>query len=205
MDALHIGKAFLAGHSIGGVELSSIGTRHPERALGLIYLDAGYPIAFYEPKSASAIDTEAGQLAYDFGRYSAAGKTERAALLRDIARLLPNVQAHLPWATAELADEQEWPVIPSEQARIGEMVAASLHTYTGIKPPMLLIYPVPPACPANCTVTSYTADFPTQIAAVKADYPQARVVELPNATHYLFRSNQADVVREMNAFMDAPH
>lgn len=202
MDALHINNAFLAGHSIGGAELSSIGTRHPDRALGLIYLDAGYGPALYEPKSATSIDTEAGQLAYDFGRYSAAGKAERTALLKDIERVLPNLQMHLPWATAELEDEQEWPVIPSVQARIGEAVAAGLHTYTGVKPPMLLIYAAPQPCPAKCTLTSYEANFPTQIAAVQSDYPGARVVQLPHATHYIFRSNEADVAREMDAFMD---
>jgi non-heme chloroperoxidase len=205
MDALHIDKAFLAGHSIGGVELSAIGTRHPERALGLIYLEAGYGPALYEPKSATSIDVEAGELAYDFARYSAAGKTEKTALLKDIQQLLPHVQEHLPWAVAELADEQEWPTIPSQQARIGESVAASLHTYTGVKPPMLLIYAKPPACPVNCTPTSYQANFPAQIAAVQTDYPNARVVQLPNATHYVFRSNEADVEREMNVFMDGLH
>jgi hypothetical protein len=30
--------------------------------------------------------------------------------------------------------------------------------------------------------------------------PSARVVRLPHANHYVFRSNEADVLREMNAF-----
>ena len=47
MAALHIEKPILAGHSIAGEELSSIGTRHPEQVSGLIYLDAAYPHAFY--------------------------------------------------------------------------------------------------------------------------------------------------------------
>jgi len=32
-------------------------------------------------------------------------------------------------------------------------------------------------------------------------YPSARVVRLPNVDHYVFRSNEADVIREMNAFL----
>ena len=36
------------GHSIAGEELSSIGTRHPDKAAGLIYLDAGYSYAYYD-------------------------------------------------------------------------------------------------------------------------------------------------------------
>ncbi len=41
IDALKINKPVLVGHSIGGEELSSVGSRHPEKVAGLIYLDAG--------------------------------------------------------------------------------------------------------------------------------------------------------------------
>ena len=35
-------RPVLAAHSLGGEESSSVGSRHPERVAGLIYLDAGY-------------------------------------------------------------------------------------------------------------------------------------------------------------------
>ena len=31
--------------------------------------------------------------------------------------------------------------------------------------------------------------------------PSARLVRLPHANHYVFRLNEADVLREMNAFL----
>src|SRR6185436_12055638 len=40
--ALKIERPVLAGHSIAGGELSSIGTRHPEKIAGLVYLEALY-------------------------------------------------------------------------------------------------------------------------------------------------------------------
>ena len=46
LDALGLEKPVLAGHSIGGQELSSIGTRRPDRVAALVYLDAAYPYAF---------------------------------------------------------------------------------------------------------------------------------------------------------------
>ena len=46
-DALHLVLPILIGHSLGGVELSSAGSRHPEKLSGLIYLDAAYSYAFY--------------------------------------------------------------------------------------------------------------------------------------------------------------
>jgi hypothetical protein len=36
---------------------------------------------------------------------------------------------------------------------------------------------------------------------LQAGYPNARVVRLPNANHYVFFSNEADVLREMHAFI----
>lgn len=45
---LKIGSPVLVGHSIAGEELSSIGTRYPERVSALIYLDVAYVYAFYD-------------------------------------------------------------------------------------------------------------------------------------------------------------
>ena len=46
IDTLKLTRPVLAGHSIAGAELSSVGVRHPERAAGLVYLKATYPYAF---------------------------------------------------------------------------------------------------------------------------------------------------------------
>jgi hypothetical protein len=40
-----------------------------------------------------------------------------------------------------------------------------------------------------------------QTDAFQAGNPSAHVVRLPNADHLMFRSNEADVLREMNAFI----
>jgi non-heme chloroperoxidase len=48
LDVLKIERPVLVGHSAGGEELSSVGSRHPERIAGLIYLDAAYQYAYYD-------------------------------------------------------------------------------------------------------------------------------------------------------------
>jgi non-heme chloroperoxidase len=48
LDALKLDRPVLMGHSIGGEELSSIATRHPEKVAGLVYLDAAYAYAYYD-------------------------------------------------------------------------------------------------------------------------------------------------------------
>ena len=42
IDILALKRPVLVGHSVGGEELSSIGSRHPQRIAALIYLDAAY-------------------------------------------------------------------------------------------------------------------------------------------------------------------
>jgi pimeloyl-ACP methyl ester carboxylesterase len=45
-DSLKLTRPVLAGHSIAGSELSSIGSRHPDRVAGLVYFDAVFPYSF---------------------------------------------------------------------------------------------------------------------------------------------------------------
>jgi len=40
-----------------------------------------------------------------------------------------------------------------------------------------------------------------QAQAIRNALPSARVVKLPRAHHYVFLSNEADVLREMHAFL----
>jgi non-heme chloroperoxidase len=49
MESLKLQRPILVGHSFGGAEQSSIGSRHPAKVSGLIYLDAGYSYAFAPP------------------------------------------------------------------------------------------------------------------------------------------------------------
>lgn len=53
LDSLKLSGSVLVGASLGGEELSSVGSRHPDRVAGLVYLDAGYPYAFDNGKGMS--------------------------------------------------------------------------------------------------------------------------------------------------------
>jgi pimeloyl-ACP methyl ester carboxylesterase len=46
LDSLHLVKPVLVGHSAAGGQLSSVGSRDPKRAAGLVYLEAAYPNAW---------------------------------------------------------------------------------------------------------------------------------------------------------------
>jgi non-heme chloroperoxidase len=49
IDTLRLDRPVLAGHSIAGEELSSVGSRHSEKIAGLVYLEAGLAYAYYDP------------------------------------------------------------------------------------------------------------------------------------------------------------
>jgi non-heme chloroperoxidase len=40
-----------------------------------------------------------------------------------------------------------------------------------------------------------------QAKAFETQVPNAKVIRIPHANHYVFRSNEADVLREMNTFI----
>jgi len=58
IDALKLTKPILVGHSLGGVELSSVATRYPQRIAGLVYFDAAYSFAFDNGEGSNIMDMQ---------------------------------------------------------------------------------------------------------------------------------------------------
>ena len=80
MKALHIDRPVLIGHSIAGEELSSIGSRFPEKVSGLIYLDAATGFAFYDPAH-PPIEIEMNDIKRRIDEIEAGGVDEQKKLL----------------------------------------------------------------------------------------------------------------------------
>ena len=51
-------------------------------------------------------------------------------------------------------------------------------------------------------VAGLSAVLERQAKAIEDGLPSARVVKLPGANHYVYLSNEADVLREMRAFLE---
>ena len=58
IDALNLKRPILVGHSIAGVELSSVANSHPNQVAGLVYLDAAYSYAFDNGKGSSIMEIQ---------------------------------------------------------------------------------------------------------------------------------------------------
>jgi pimeloyl-ACP methyl ester carboxylesterase len=55
LEVLNLHRPVLAGHSVAGEELSSIGSRFPEKVAGLVYIEAAYAYAIYDPASSCTL------------------------------------------------------------------------------------------------------------------------------------------------------
>lgn len=214
MDALKIEHPVLVGHSIAGEELSSIGTRHPERVAGLIYLDAGYPYAYYDAKSVQGdpiVDTAALKKELNGLAVPATPVQYRAQVAHLLEATLPRMEHDLQEFQKQLqAMPDNAPAPPMDaQRQIGTAIQMSVNIYGGVKCPVLAIFADPhnmpddgkdPAAHAK-RVADDKVRTSAQADAFQAGNPQARVVRLANADHFVFRSNEAEVLEEMHTFI----
>lgn len=212
IDSLGVRRPIVAGHSMGGEELSSIGRRHPEKVAGLIYLDAGYDYALYDESHGNAtIDINEVIRRLErlrFGSGASASERRSAAL----ALADTGLPAMIHWLHA-LSKE---PLPPGNGrmkplARVPAAVVAGQRKYTRVDGPVLAIFAspgeAPPGAEADPAMRAMVAEVDSanaaQVRAFERGVPQARVVRIPRANHFIFRSNEADVLREMRSFIES--
>jgi len=208
MDQLRLDRPVLVGHAKAGQELSSIGSRHPEKVAGLIYLDAGYSYAFYDSKHGDLL-LDAIDLRNKLDVYLAAEAPDLKQYFNDLQASLPQFERDVRDFQAELALT---PLPPRTAAPPPIMVAigAGEQKYTEIHVPVLAFFADPHnfgqlfADDPKAREALILDDFArtsAQADAFQTGIPGSRVVRLPNASHMIFVSNEADVLREMNAFL----
>jgi non-heme chloroperoxidase len=206
MKALRINHPVLVGHSIAGQELSSIASRFPDKVSGLIYLDAATGFAFYD-SAHPLIATEMNDIKRRIDEIEAGGVDEQKKLL-ELETAVAHFEAVLHQNNAEIAN---MPPLPP-RSPIGAALNFGMQEYTSIPVPALAIY----ACPHNW---DRLPDSPRKTALIADDkarctrwadnfrrgVPSAHIVMIPNADHYVYLSNEAQVVAEIDAFLDKLH
>lgn len=97
---------------------------------------------------------------------------------------------------------------PKPGFRAAVAISAGERKYTAIPVPVLAIYALPHGDIGAFNphrVEAEAADINKmtgpQAKAFEMGVPTARVVRLPRASHYVFHSNESDVLREMKAFI----
>jgi non-heme chloroperoxidase len=218
LDALRLVKPVIAGHSIGGDELTQLGTHYYDRIGGLVYLEAlndatddyteyialcrKLPEAMQKSPSPSPLDLKSFQAYRDW----------RAA----------NGQVSIPESElrAEFMENPDGSVgaykIPGNIFE-AMMAGREKHDYSEIRVPVLALvgYPKTPEDQMrenHVTDTSqrtiveavygtYVGMTRNRIKRIDRAMSGARVVDLWGADHFVFLSNEADVLRELRAFL----
>ncbi len=211
MDILGINKPVIIGHSIAGEELSSVGNRYPDKVAGLVYLDAGYAYALWSPDSGdSRLDAE--DLQKDLNAFLSAppGSDDTKIVAKSLAALA-QLQKDFVNQQKEI---ESLPPPPANQpkppfAAAGAAIIMGQQKYTSIPVPFLAIFasphnrgPMPNFTDAQ-KVALLASDKKTtsaQIAAFQA-LKSAKVVVLPNASHYVFLSNEPEVEKDIKDFL----
>ncbi len=216
IDALRLSGPVLVGHSFAGAELSNVANRYPTRVAGLIYLEAAYPYAFDNGRGMSMAEFQ--QIvrqprtpppeAADLASFSAL----RAYYYRMHGARLPE---------AEL--RQEWDAAPEGRVGTRRMFPGSADLIPGVKQyseipvPALIIFANPHSLgpwldnnsdpSVQAAVSAYSSTFEAltrkQENVIRAAVHSARVISLPRASHFVFMSNEAEVLREVRAFLAA--
>lgn len=201
MDQLKLDRPVLVGWSVGGEELSSVGSRFPSKVKALIYLDAGYPYAFYNQAEGEPYQDRA-----ELRRLlkEAEGGPELSLELK--RQLLASMKQNEEELRNSIeSDEKSPPPLPSPPPPGMPPMPPQFNAimmnpvkYTKIPVPVLAIF-----------ATEKTADpgenqwENRQINAFEAGIPTARVVRLAHAGHDVFATNEAEVIREITTFLNA--
>ena len=204
MAALKLQKPVLVGHSLGGDVVSSIGSRAPGKVAGLIYLDASYSYAWYDPKGDST-DVDYALLMRDLKALPGAGPARAPALAAEVRKTWPEFERDMGTFLKEREGAADTPEpLDSPMARVENAVTTGERRYTAIHAPALAIIALPHACQPDCGKPYIKATLAAETAqadAFEKANPDAKVVRLPLAGHAIFRTNQADVLRAMDAFL----
>jgi pimeloyl-ACP methyl ester carboxylesterase len=216
MDQMNIQRPVLIGHSFAGEELSSVCSRLPSRIAGLVYLDAAYRYAFSPVHRGDfRIDTLELQreLAASLDAISPAEARDAVGKLQE---MLPQFQADLneqknllanaPNMSAADYDEQ----VKERSTLAGQIEKAALdgeRRYTELKCPALAIFALPhdhnlpPGPKRDAADASEMQTWGPLVDSFEAGVPSARVIRIAHAEHAVYKSNEAEVVHEVEDFI----
>jgi pimeloyl-ACP methyl ester carboxylesterase len=206
IQSLKLDHPVLAGHSIAGEELSWIGSQHPGEVAGLIYLDSVDSYSFYDPAQTDMV-MDMVDVRHQIDAFEAGEPLSTTVLgqIRDSAAALAKSSGRMADNVA-MAGGREDPAPPP----VGLAIFFGKEKFTTVHAPMLAIMACPHAFAPLAQIDAKAAAILTakdrvrcteQLQFLKAHVPSAQIVVLPNADHYIYHSNEADVIRAMQAFL----
>jgi len=221
IHALRINKPVLVGHSMAFRELTVLGAEHGDQLSGLVYLDAG-PNPYDDDPSYRALVQKLPQSmqsvppATDVDRKSVVAFSDwfmrtRAftfpeAEFRNTRVINPDGSVGTPTTARTISEAISKE--PSPPIMKSDLPALSLVTTPPETEDENQVYR-PTFRPKNAeeraaVQTLYDADrkwFQDIKTKLETEMPKMKLVAMPGATHYLFISSEAEVLREIKAFL----
>lgn len=213
LDALGLSHPVLVGHSIAGEELSSVGSRRPKRISGLVYLDAGYQYAAYDKGQPDFGMDRLDLLRNLIAIGDAVSPQEERKLLSAIAADLPMFESDVKRTQKELdtmpdmtngAITEERKRRQSREGISASAVQEGRQAFQSVRCPTLAIFAVPHQHgnePDADIDAKDVARVEPLIRAFQKAAAEATIVRIPHANHYVFNSNEADVIRLIDEFV----
>jgi pimeloyl-ACP methyl ester carboxylesterase len=212
IDSLGLTLPVLAGHSLAGAELSSIGSRRSNRVAGLVYLDPNS--AAYDDGTHGDFVVDVAEIMYHLNQVREAGGRGKAGVMDSLMSVL--LQTDLLALERALMGMQQaarqfpavvnYPLMPPPTTGIARAIDDGRQRYTVIRGPILAFFAFanpPVGVGTDSAVTRrWLQQFPETPGRFARGLPNARIVVLPNANHFVFRSNEAQVIAEMRSFID---
>jgi pimeloyl-ACP methyl ester carboxylesterase len=185
IDSLHLVRPVLVGHSIAGEELSSIGSRRPTRVSGLVYLDAAYSYAFFDPKQ-NYLERDLRSL---MERRSKAADENRPEV-RDSA----GVKLVLIVDGFFAGQDRNTRPAPQRQTTATQAVIAGMRRYTRVYVPALAMFAVQDSVERERATS--------QSDLLMSGAPLARAVTyMPTGPDPIFKSHDTEVVSALRTFI----
>ena len=199
MDQLKMERPIIVGWSVGGEELSSVGSRFPAKVTALIYLDAGYPYAFYNKAEPEPLQerAELRRLLKEAEQGPDPSLDLKRRLLASMTRNEEELRKSIQSDEKSQPPPPPPPGIPPMPPELNAIMMNPVK-YTTIPVPVLAIFAT-----EKSSDPDENAWENRQIDAFEAGIPTARVVRLAHARHDVFATNEAEVIREMRAFLQS--
>jgi non-heme chloroperoxidase len=222
LDALKLVKPVMAGHSIAGNELTQLGIHHSDRIGGLVYLDAlndaTDDYTEYDAlcrKLPKAMQRAPSPAAFDLKSFRAYGAWRASS--GQVA--IPESELRTEFEENPDGSVGDYSVPGGVPAQI--MAGSEKHDYSQIRVPVLALVGFPKTPDEQIRENHVTNERErTIVEAVYGMYVGmtrhridrinravggTRVVEFWGADHYLFLSNEEDVLSEMRSFLGSLH